>query len=44
MLVQEAAMTHAKFALIAVLYFVLVPRRSAPTSEDKVAMAPTALS
>ncbi len=37
-------MTYARFALIAVLYFVLVPRRRASTSDDQIAMVPTTLS
>lgn len=37
-------MTYARFALIAVLYFLLVRRRPLANSEDGVALSPTTLS
>ena len=43
-MLQEAAMTYAKFAVIAVLYFLLVPRRNTRAPQDRIAMVPTALS
>ena len=37
-------MSYARFALIAVLYFLLVRRRPMADSEDRVALSPTSLS
>ena len=37
-------MIYAKLAVIAVLYFLLVPRSNTRTPQDRVAMVPTALS